>query len=486
MEVNEVESVKKPRRGLKIAAGVTTALALVLGGSGAAYGVYYQDKALPTVTLQGQKVSGLDEAAITDMLTKGSAGKELTLKLPTGEVKATYADLGIETDVPATVNAVFAPNQSFLNRFTALFKPVNVDVVTKVDEAKLNSFVVGLEKKLAKPRVDAKLEFNAETAEFSVVPGSAGEVVDKADFLTQVKEQAAKYGEEALTLKIVSEDPDVTDAEANQFKEKADQLKALNVVFFEGEEDITVPAEKLATLISIADGSGKTVEPHFDEAKVREYVSALSVETNEDPEPALHNVNSKGAVVQVATEGKPGWKVNNAAAVADAAIAALKEGKDFRGEFTYDKIAQPVETRLIADGAENLPYKAAPGERWIDINLSTLTMTAYEGATPVFVSNQIVPGAAETPTVTGKFAVYLKYNTQDMRGTNVDGTPYLTKGVPWVTYFHLGYAIHGAPWRSHFGFGYAYGSHGCVNTPVDHAKFIYDWSQMGDPVLVHY
>ena len=57
---------------------------------------------------------------------------------------------------------------------------------------------------------------------------------------------------------------------------------------------------------------------------------------------------------------------------------------------------------------------------------------------------------------------------------------------PWVTYFTGSYAMHGAPWRSSFGWSGYGGSHGCVNMPVDAAKFIYDWTDMGDTVVVHY
>ncbi|WP_314570093.1 L,D-transpeptidase, partial [uncultured Actinomyces sp.] len=63
---------------------------------------------------------------------------------------------------------------------------------------------------------------------------------------------------------------------------------------------------------------------------------------------------------------------------------------------------------------------------------------------------------------------------------------YETEGVPWVTYFTGSYAMHGAPWRSSFGWSGYGGSHGCVNMPVDAAKFIYDWTDMGDTVVVHY
>ena len=54
--------------------------------------------------------------------------------------------------------------------------------------------------------------------------------------------------------------------------------------------------------------------------------------------------------------------------------------------------------------------------------------------------------------------------------------------MPWVTYFHRGYALHDTPWRSSFGYS---GSHGCVNLPVSVAKQVYDFAPLGTPVVVH-
>jgi hypothetical protein len=123
----------------------------------------------------------------------------------------------------------------------------------------------------------------------------------------------------------------------------------------------------------------------------------------------------------------------------------------------------------------------APGERWIDINLSTYTLTAYEGTTPVLQS-LIVIGASVSPTVQGEFHIQWKLEKQTMEGTGWDGTPYRQEDVPWVMYFFEDYAIHGAYWRS--GFGYA-ASHGCVNLPVDVARQIYEWAPYGTRVVVH-
>ena len=97
-----------------------------------------------------------------------------------------------------------------------------------------------------------------------------------------------------------------------------------------------------------------------------------------------------------------------------------------------------------------------------------------------------LPGMPGMETPTGKFQVYLKYQIQTMRGTNLDGTPYVAPDIPWVTYFTGPIAFHGAPWRDSFGWSGPGGSHGCVNMTVGAAQFVYNWAPMGTVVVSHY
>lgn len=122
------------------------------------------------------------------------------------------------------------------------------------------------------------------------------------------------------------------------------------------------------------------------------------------------------------------------------------------------------------------------GERWIDVNLGTYLLTAYEGSTPV-LSTYIVDGGWNTPTVTGTFYIYSKIDSQTMRGNRPDGSEYVTEDVPYVMYFYADYAIHGAYWRSSFGYS---ASQGCVNVPVSTAAWLYGWAGYGTRVEVHY
>ena len=66
-------------------------------------------------------------------------------------------------------------------------------------------------------------------------------------------------------------------------------------------------------------------------------------------------------------------------------------------------------------------------------------------------------------------------------------------GETWNSYvnywmpFKGGYGLHDASWRSEFGGDiYLYdGSHGCVNTPYEKVKYIYEHTDYGTPVYVY-
>ena len=121
------------------------------------------------------------------------------------------------------------------------------------------------------------------------------------------------------------------------------------------------------------------------------------------------------------------------------------------------------------------------GPKWVDVNLTTQTMVAYEGQTPVY-SSRVSSGVYNHPTVIGTYRIYAKYTSTKMTG----GTPgidyYNIPNVPYTMYFYSGYALHGAYWHNNFGNPM---SHGCVNLPVDVSKWMFDWAPIGTMVVTH-
>ncbi len=123
------------------------------------------------------------------------------------------------------------------------------------------------------------------------------------------------------------------------------------------------------------------------------------------------------------------------------------------------------------------PHPDADGEKWIDINLSTQTVTAYTGQTPVFTAPAST-GTWRTPTVVGTYRIYAKYAT-----THMSGPGYNLPNVPYTMYFYRGYALHGTYWHSNFGTPM---SHGCVNLATPDAEWLYNWAPLHTKVVSHY
>ena len=136
----------------------------------------------------------------------------------------------------------------------------------------------------------------------------------------------------------------------------------------------------------------------------------------------------------------------------------------------------PIPKPKKKNNARQIPQGVGGGERWIDIDLSEQRVYAYEGKQLVN-SFVVSTGTWRTPTVTGRFRIYVKYRAADMRGPG-----YYLKDVPYVMYFYKGYGLHGTYWHNNFGTPM---SHGCVNLRTDQAGWLFNWASVGTSVNVH-
>jgi LysM repeat protein len=115
--------------------------------------------------------------------------------------------------------------------------------------------------------------------------------------------------------------------------------------------------------------------------------------------------------------------------------------------------------------------------RWIDVDLSSQTVRAYQGN--VVVQSMVVStGISRYPTPVGRFRIYSKYPS-----VNMSGPGYYLPGVPHTMFFYKGYALHGTYWHSNFGRPM---SHGCINLTRADAAWLYSWAGVGTQVVIHW
>jgi lipoprotein-anchoring transpeptidase ErfK/SrfK len=117
---------------------------------------------------------------------------------------------------------------------------------------------------------------------------------------------------------------------------------------------------------------------------------------------------------------------------------------------------------------------ARASERWIDVEVATQTLVAYDGSRPVYAT-LVSTGRGESATPTGVHRIWVKLLASDM--DNVErgdlDAHYSLEDVPYTQFFQGGVALHGTYW--HRDFGHAR-SHGCVNlAPLD-ARWLFGFT----------
>ncbi|HEY2563367.1 MAG TPA: L,D-transpeptidase family protein [Acidimicrobiales bacterium] len=145
-----------------------------------------------------------------------------------------------------------------------------------------------------------------------------------------------------------------------------------------------------------------------------------------------------------------------------------------------DGVAGPqVWGKLLQNAAAGTVTQAAYNYVYVSQALPETT-TVYSNGAAVYSTpaNTGVPAAA---TAQGTFPVYLRYTVTTMTGTNPDGSHYSDPGIPWVSYFNGGDALHGFD-RASYGTPQ---SDGCVEMPPANAAVVYPLTPIGTLVTVN-
>jgi hypothetical protein len=138
----------------------------------------------------------------------------------------------------------------------------------------------------------------------------------------------------------------------------------------------------------------------------------------------------------------------------------------------------------VIEPRTTFPSMATGDRKWIDISINDQTLVAYSGRRAVYATlvstgrGGLGDPEKDQATVRGTFMIYQKEVSSTMDGEDDKAADsYALRDVPFVQYFHKGFALHGTYWHDEFG---RLRSHGCVNlAPID-AAWLFEWT---DPVV---
>lgn len=207
-------------------------------------------------------------------------------------------------------------------------------------------------------------------------------------------------------------------------------------------------------------------EVSIDEKLVREYIDALSRKYNTFGK--TREFETWNGTLVTVKGGDYGWLISRSVET-EALIDIIKAGKSVKREPVYLQTAYCREENDI-------------GSTYVEINLTAQHMWFFKDG-ECLVDTPVVTGnvSKDYGTPAGVYQI-----TYKERNATLNGEDYSTPVSYWMP-FYYNVGIHDAPWRNKFG-GEIYkksGSHGCVNTPPDNARIIYENIEAKVPVVVY-
>jgi len=445
--------------------GLAILLIVALGGY-AFRSTHYADHFLPDTFINDTKVSGLTAQQANDLLHERYDAEEFTIKQDGKEWKTIKkADFGLETDFSDELENMIDQQNSWRWGVASLF-PANqkLDLNTAAfDKQTLNQQTKALDEELLSLNDDKSKTENAKIEqdenEFIIKPEQQGDELDTKQATKDLK-QSLIDGKNEFDLDSYKKEPAIT-ADDKDLNKELDQLNSVaktKGTYQINGEDVEIPQEKIMDWVVY-----KNDKVTLDKDQIKQYVKELGDKYN-----TSKNNTTFDSTKQKEVSVEPGtlsWTIATDQETEELSKNILA-GEDFKRAPIVQGSADPSEP-LIDD-------------TYVEVDLKNQHMWYYKNG-DVFLDTDIVSGKPKTKTPTGVFYVWNKE-----RDATLTGEDYESPVDYWLPIDWTGVGIHDADWQPTFG-GDRWkvgGSHGCVNTPPDVMKKLFNDIEVGTPVVV--
>ncbi len=463
---------KKSKKALGIGLGLGAAV--ILAGY-AGVGLYYQDKFYPGTMINGEDCGGRGTSYVRELLKNSAETYTLIIRergdqtesIEGKSIQLSYQDDNGARQVKDKQNSWLWPIQIFGD------KEYTVNADSTYNEESLNQAVSALacmQDANMTPVQDAKVEDNGTS--YQIVPEVEGTTLDKEKTLAAVK---AAVDQRQTEISLEEADCYVKPSirqDDESLKKDAEQLNkftSLQVSLDFGTGTETVTRDQLKSWLK----KGGDGNYYFDTETVKQTVIAWSEKYNTIGR-SRDFVTSNGNTVHL-TQGDYGWRLWQDKTT-ESLVNMMNAGQ-----------SGAVEPTWLYEGQEHGGDEI--NGTYVEISISEQRMWFYKNGT-LLVDTPVVTGNPNKGNGTPSGGVWRlkdKASPSTLVGRNPDGSIEYETPVNYWMPFNGGVGIHDLTSRSSFG-GDIYlsnGSHGCINTPLENARTIYENIEVNTPVVVY-
>ncbi|MFK9093066.1 L,D-transpeptidase family protein [Bacillus salipaludis] len=470
MNTGRSNRFKRPKSRKFIVIGVIIILALLFAGLS-----YYQATRFNSqITINDTKVGGMTaDQAIKKLKTsvlknRVYVGNQLILDEKDTQMVFTEKD---QPEVKKLLKSqwTFFPSSKEKN-YSLLPKQAD-QFRSQTMEKNVEEKLLSMNKSLKAPQdAEAKLE----QGKIVIADGIDGEQYDIAGLLKDYQKQ--KYTSDIhlkpAFLKPIKADSPIIKEEENMLQD----LLGRTVEYKVQDKVHTLKASELIKNASVSKDKKVTIAESGIKTKLDEINRSQST-LNKDFTFKTHS----GSVISVKGQGY-GWALDVEKETARVQEAFEKGEKSIPASNIYGK----------GWSNEGIGFETTAnngiGDTYAEVSIAEQRIWIYKNGQLVLTTN-VVTGKHSTGEDTSKGVWYILYKRTGytLTGTAVGKGDYAVKVNYWAPFTNSGQGFHDASWRTNWG-GNAYltaGSGGCVNTPPNVMKTVYDTLSTYDPVVIY-
>lgn len=412
-----------------------------------------QDYVLTITGTERNRESKEDAVNVTGTIK----GSEIELELASG---------GQGKEIMGRQNALLWPTALIAGNVQAVQFDINYnDKLLTEKISSLNVVVSGAEgARPARPVFDGAA-FVIEPEVYGVSSDKIGKKI--REYIGELKSEVSLMEEDCLEIPaFLSDSPEVEKAceQMNQY--------CLAQIVYQMEQEIVVDEKLISGWLNC----DENMNVSLNEDAVGEWVRGMAEQY--DTAGGTRSITTPTGKTAEVSGGTYGWKIDTAAETA-ALIKNIRDGDTVSREPAY---TQRAATRSAQDW----------GAEYLEVDLTAQYMWYVKDGT-VLMETDVVTGKPVSGMETPQGVYSILYTQQ---GAVLVGEINPSTGEPlyrtwveyWMPFTQQGHGFHDADWQDAFGgnvYTY-YGSHGCVNMPVDKAGELYAVLEAGTPVVVHY
>lgn len=468
-----------PKKAALVFGGALAAVLLIVYVAGA---VVFMDRFMPNTTVMGKDVSLKTSAEVQDMLVDVAKSYTLDVSGQGFSLKLTAADMGTGVNSEGVTDAMHADMNPWAWPVEVFGTHDETDKFAtsngKLDDAVRKA--VEAFNETAEPPRNAGLDYDGSGKKFVVRAETVGQALD-ADRVVETVNAAVSKLEPAATLaEDALQKPTLLSTDERLAKAADDANALLKADFSLKLADATVAqvnADQIADWMRLKEDVSVGVDDDLLAAWVQDIASQCNTY-----QARRTFTRADGKEVTV-SGGVYGWIVDKDK-LKDAVASGVQSAQ------TGD-VPIPCEQKAAAfNGLHGRDW----GNRYIDIDLTEQHARFYDDAGNLAWESDVVTGTpdGEHDTPEGVYVINSKESPSKLIGQMKPETgepEYQTEVKAWMPFVENYIGLHDAEWQPAFGdsrYSSGYGSHGCVNLPVDKATALYDLIATGDVVVCHW